>query len=116
MIMLRYMMPLMTAAVLGAATPQTLIENHQVRVIKVTDVPHEKNAPHQHQSNRVMIYLQAGRQEIVADGKKTTPEWKAGEVRWSPAGGTHTSEVVSANPVTMIELEIKKPGDPSKTA
>jgi quercetin dioxygenase-like cupin family protein len=117
MIMLRYLLPLLsTAAALVAATPETLIENDQVRVIKVTDQPHARTAPHQHQLNRVMIYLQAGRQEIVSEGKKTVPEWKAGEVRWSPAGGTHTSEVVSANPVTMIELEIKKPGDPAKAA
>jgi quercetin dioxygenase-like cupin family protein len=116
-IMLRYLLPLLaTAAALPAATPETLIENDQVKVIKVTDAPHAKTAPHQHQSNRVMIYLQSGRQEIVADGKKTVPEWKAGEVRWSPASGTHTSEVVSANPVTIIELEIKKPADPAKVA
>jgi len=117
MIMFRYLLPLLTtAAALVAATPQTLLDNDQVKVIKVTDEPHVKNAPHQHTSNRVMIYLQAGRQEIVADGKKTTPEWKAGEVRWSPSTGMHTSEVVSANPVTIIELEIKKPADPAKTA
>jgi hypothetical protein len=113
--MLRHLLPLLsTAAALIAATPETLIENDQVKVIKVVDEPHVKNAPHRHESNRVMIYLQAGRQEIVADGKKTVPEWKAGEVRWSPSGGMHTSEVVSANPVTIIELEIKKPADPSK--
>jgi beta-alanine degradation protein BauB len=115
MIMLRQILPILTtAAALAAATPETLIENDQVKVIRVTDAPHAKTAPHQHQLNRVMIYLQGGRQEIVSDGKKTVPEWKAGEVRWSPAGGIHTSEIVSANPVTMIELEIKKPGDPAK--
>jgi quercetin dioxygenase-like cupin family protein len=114
--MLRYLLLLSIPAGLLAATPETLIENDQVRVIKVTDEPHVKSSPHQHQWNRVMIYLQAGRQEITADGKKTTPEWKAGEVRWSPAGGTHTSEVVSAQPVTMIELEIRKPADAAKTA
>jgi quercetin dioxygenase-like cupin family protein len=113
--MLRYLLLLPTAAALLAATPETLLENDQVRVIKVTDAPHAKSSPHQHQLNRVMIYLQDGRQEIIADGKKTVPEWKAGEVRWSPATGTHTSEVVSANPVTMIELEIKKPADASKS-
>jgi hypothetical protein len=61
-----------------------------------------------------MIYLQPGRQEIIHDGKKTTLEWKAGEVRWSPANGIHTSEVVSDAPVTMIEVELKKPGDAAK--
>ncbi len=28
----------------------------------------------------------------------------------------HTSEIVSGSPVSIIELEVKKPGDPSKSA
>jgi quercetin dioxygenase-like cupin family protein len=107
----------LTGGMLAAAPAETLVDNDQVRVVKVTDQPHARNAPHQHQYNRVMIYLQAGRQEIVtADGKRTLLEWQPGEVRWSPASGTHTSEVVSADPVTIIEVELKKPADPAKTA
>src|ERR1051325_12047883 len=83
------------AAVFLAAQNPPVLDNDQVDVLKVTDQPHAKSAPHQHKFNRVMIYLQPGRQEITQDGKKTTLEWKAGEVRWSPASGTHTSEVVS---------------------
>jgi quercetin dioxygenase-like cupin family protein len=104
-------------AIALAAGAQTLIDNGQVRVLKVTDQPHERHAPHQHPYNRVMIYLAAGRQEIVAaDGKKTILEFHPGEVKWSPATGMHTSEVVSGAPVGIIEIEIKKPGDPGKTA
>jgi uncharacterized RmlC-like cupin family protein len=91
------------------------IDNEQVRVVTVTDQPHVKSKPHEHPFNRVMVYLQAGKQDIVtADGKKTTLTWKAGDVKWSPATGTHTSEVVSDAPVTIVELEVKKPGDPAK--
>jgi len=92
------------------AQPQTLIDNDQVHVIKVTDQPHSKSQPHEHQLNRVMVYLQPGRQEIVSGGKKTVLTWKAGEVEWSPATGAHTSEITSAAPVTIIEVEIRKPG------
>jgi hypothetical protein len=64
-----------------------------------------------------MIYLDAGRQEIVsADGKKTILEFQPGDVKWSPASGMHTSEVVTDHPVRIIEIELKKPGDPAKTA
>lgn len=95
---------------------ETLIDNDQVRVVRATDPPHVRGAAHRHQFNRVMIYLQAGRQEFVSEGKTSVAEWKAGEVKWSPAGPTHTSEIVSSEPVTMIEIEIKKPGDPARTA
>ncbi len=61
-----------------------------------------------------MVYLNSGRQEFVSGGKKTTLTIKAGDVKWSPATGTHTSEIVSDAPVSMVEVEIKKPGDPSK--
>src|SRR5947209_16735134 len=108
-------MPLVALGLIGGAglmgqTPAPLIDNDQVRVLKVTDQPHAKGKPHEHKVNRVMIYLQPGTQEITADGKKTVQHWKAGEVRWSPATGTHVSELTSDAPVTIIEVEVKKEG------
>jgi quercetin dioxygenase-like cupin family protein len=91
------------------------IENDQVRVLVVTDQPHVKTSLHKHDVNRVMIYLNAGKQEIVTEGKKADVEYKAGEAKWSPAGGMHTAEVTSAAPLKIVEVEIKKPGDPAKT-
>jgi quercetin dioxygenase-like cupin family protein len=94
-----------------------LIENDQVRVTTVIDQPHVKSALHEHTLDRVMVYLQAGQQEIIGkDGKKTVLKYKAGDVRWSPASGMHTAEITSAEPVKIVVLEVKKPGDPSKTA
>ena len=54
-----------------AAGAQTLIDNDQVRVLKVIDQPHVKTAPHEHKVNRVMVYLNAGKQEFVSSGKTT---------------------------------------------
>ena len=99
------------AGILAAADPKTLLENDQVRVIQVTDQPHTKTAPHEHKLNRVMIYLQPGAQQIQHDKGGTLLKWRAGEVKWSPASGVHTSEVMSNAPVTIIEVEIKKQGD-----
>jgi beta-alanine degradation protein BauB len=91
------------------------IDNDQVRVVTVTDQPHVKSQPHDHKLNRVMVYLQAGAQDITPQGgKKTVQRFKAGEVKFSPASGTHISEIVSDAPVTIVEIELKKPGDPSK--
>ncbi len=102
------------AAVLAAGA-QTLLENDQVRVLKAVDKPHVKTAPHEHKVNRVMVYLNAGKQEMTSNGKTNLVEYKPGQVLWSPAAGTHTAEVVSAEPLTIIEVEIKKPADPAKS-
>jgi hypothetical protein len=111
-----FLFGLSVAACLSAQTPPTL-ENDQVRVLTVTDQPHVKHALHEHKLNRVMVYLDAGEQDIITqDGKKTTLKVKPGEVRWSPATGMHTSEVTSASPLHIIEIEVKKPADPAKTA
>lgn len=112
---IRLLAPLFAAASLFAAGP--LIDNDQVRVVMANDQPHHKGAPHQHAVNRVMIYLDGGRQEIVsADGRKTILEFQPGDVKWSPATGMHTSEVVTDHAVRILEIELKKPGDLSKTA
>lgn len=94
---------------------QPAIDNEQVRVLLVTDQPHVKTPVHDHKVNRVMVYLNAGKQEMTQDGKKTVVEYKAGEAKWSMAGGMHQAEVVSTTPLRIVEVEIKKPGDSRKT-
>ena len=63
------------------------LDNDQVRVLVVTDQPHVKTPLHDHKVNRVMVYLNAGKQEMTQDGKKTLAEYNAGEAKWSAAGG-----------------------------
>jgi quercetin dioxygenase-like cupin family protein len=105
---------LVTAAGLSGQGPQVPIDNGQVRVVKVVDQPHAKGQPHEHEFNRVMIYLTPGRQEITPQGGKTAVlEFKAGDVKWSPASGIHVSEITSDQPVAIVEVELKKPGGPA---
>src|SRR5271154_6965202 len=80
-----------------------ILDNDQVRVLSVTDQPHVKTPQHQHKVNRVMVYLNAGKQEMTQDGQKTLVEYKAGEAKWSVAGGMHRAEVVSATPLHIVE-------------
>src|SRR5690349_13684444 len=94
----------------AGAGAQTLIDNDQVRVLKVVDKPHVKTSPHDHKINRVMIYLNPGKQEVISGGKTSYLEYKAGQALWSPATATHTAEVVSPDPVTIVEVELKKQG------
>src|SRR5947209_5529063 len=103
-------------AAFAAETVKTPIDNDQVKVLNVVVQPHEKTRLHQHKVNRVMIYLQAGRQDFdYQDGKKSVMKFKAGEMKWSPAGGMHIAEISSDNPVNIIEVELKKPGAAART-
>ena len=93
-------------AVEQVATP---INNEQVKVLAVTVQPHEKTRLHEHKINRVMVYLDAGRQHFEYEGKGPSDlTWKAGEAKWSPAAGKHVAEISSEKPVRIIEVELKK--------
>src|SRR6202011_2397708 len=96
---------------------RTPIDNDQVKVLKVNQAPHQKTPMHQHLMNRVMIYLQPGHQNFEHEGgRKSVLDWKAGEGKWSPAGGMHAAEITSDNPVTIVEIELKKQGAAGKYA
>src|SRR5690349_16394049 len=47
------------------------------------------------------------RQERVEDVTS-----RAEEIRWSPAGGKHTSENIGERPFRMVEVELKNAGGP----
>ncbi len=107
---------LICCATLGAIPVEpsaTLFENEQVKVLRALEKPHVKAKFHEHKLNRVMIYLQSGRQRFeYQDGRPPTVfDWKAGEVKWSPAEGMHAPEVISDDAFNIIEIELKKPGD-----
>jgi len=96
-----------------AADDRVKIDNDAVRVLNVIDQPHTPSALHRHEVNRVMIYLSSGDLTVrYQDGKVDQQHWKAGQVAWSAAGGLHISENVGAQPLHIIEIELKKP--PSK--
>ena len=56
---IRYSLLLLVS--LLAAGAQTLLDNDQVRVLKALDQPHAKTKPHDHKLNRVMVYLNSGK-------------------------------------------------------
>jgi quercetin dioxygenase-like cupin family protein len=84
------------------------IDSPQARVLLATDQPHQRSALHEHPLNRVMVYLDDGQMVFTTQsGKVETLKVKAGEVRWSPAEGPHTSENTGARPLRIIEIELK---------
>lgn len=87
------------------------IDNDLVKVLHVTQAGHIKTKLHKHDMNRVMIYLQAGKQTIEYQGAPTAHlNWKAGQALWSPKSGMHIAEITSDLPVTIVELELKNKG------
>jgi hypothetical protein len=102
--------PLLLAVHALAQTPPS-IENQWVRVLVAHQQPHVKTPLHEHKFNRVMVFLEPGREDFTYPGKPPdTMSFKAGEVQWSPAGGLHTAEITSPQPVTIVEVELKKTG------
>jgi quercetin dioxygenase-like cupin family protein len=89
----------------------TLLENDQVKVMRALEQTNGVGKFHKHDSNRVMVYLQSGKQRFTyQDGRKPeTFDWKAGQVVWSPAAGMHAGEVLD-HPFNIIEVELKNKG------
>src|SRR5947208_11798685 len=105
------------SAVMFAQDPRVPIENDSVKVLKVPVNPLDKTKLHEHKANRVMIYLQAGKQNIeYQDGKKVVLTFKPSQALWSPQAGMHIAEIISDKPVTIVEIELKKPAPATKPA
>jgi quercetin dioxygenase-like cupin family protein len=98
----------------GQATSNVKIDSPQARVLVVTEESHHRSALHEHPMNRVVIYLggcQVIRTSAAGDVQKL--EFKAGDVRWIPAEGPHTSEYIADQPFRIVEIELKnKPQSP----
>ena len=99
-------------AAAGVEPSAALFENDQVKVVRALEKAHVKGKFHEHKMNRVMVYLQPGRQRFeYQDGRPPAAfDWTQGQVLWSPADGMHSPEVVSNGDFNIIEIELKKPG------
>jgi hypothetical protein len=98
---------LLAAAALCGQNP-VVVENGWVRVVKAGNIPGQLSRPHVHLMNRVMIHLDKGTLRI--DNKETgvvrNIPFRAGEVRWDPRVGLHTSENTGGTAIRIVELEL----------
>ncbi len=96
-----------TASLASAQLP-VIVKNDWVRVVRAANVPSQLSRPHVHLINRVMIHLDRGVLRI--DNKETgiarDIPFRAGEVRWDPRVGLHTSENTGGSPIRIIEIEL----------
>ena len=83
-------------------------DNDEVKVARALEKANVQGKFHQHEMNRVMIYLQPGKQRFeYQDGRPTVLSvFKAGEVVWSPPTGMHAGTVLDHD-FNIIEVEMK---------
>ena len=102
---------LLAGAQVAAQNSQFAFENDQV------SIKEKHGQPHDHKLNRVMIYLGAGGETLhYLDGHDVVLKWGDRDIQWSPASGLHTSEMTNKNPIQLIDIGIKTPGNPAKVA
>lgn len=86
---------------------ETILENSQVRVLKVTERTGETPPLHSH-PDRVVVYLSpCAWLEETADGQQSMQSFRLGDVQWA-AATTHggiTSRVVQE--CSLLEIELK---------
>ena len=92
------------------AAEKTEIDNQWVRVIRVTQAPHEKSTLHEHPAS-VVVYLTDLHQKITTPGGKTRElKKKAHDVAYLEAV-KQSEENVSDKPIEAVIVELK-PGAP----
>ena len=101
------------------------VDNEWARVVVATSKPGPEGQMHKHDMNRVMVYLDKGAQKLrFQEGGAKDISFAAGEVKWDPKGGLHTSQNTGGAAFRVVEIELKKPGgkatysdiDPMKVA
>jgi len=101
-------MPLAVAVCLAQNQTPVAVKNDWVRVVRAANIPGQLSRPHVHLINRVMIHLDKGTLRI--DNKETGVArdipFRAGEVRWDPRVGLHTSENTGGTAIRIVEIEL----------
>jgi len=86
---------------------KVVIDNDQVRVLRVHYGPHEKSVMHEHPAS-VAVYLTDGHTKFtLADGTSQNVDGKAEDATWADAG-KHLPENVGDQPFEAIVIELKR--------
>jgi hypothetical protein len=86
------------------------VDNEFVHVVMAVEEPHQKTPLHEHQLNRLLVYLDKSDLSMTSeDGRVQRKHWKAGDIEWSLAGGRHVTENIGKSAVRIVEVELKKP-------
>ena len=86
---------------------KVLLENDQVRVVRVVTKPGEKIEMHSHPANIVYSFTGGKVKSTSPDGKSEEHERKVGQAIWSDAE-THSTENVGTAENRVLVIELKK--------
>jgi len=91
-----------------------VVDNSQVRVLKIHYGPHEKSTMHKHPDSVVTFLTDAHVKFTLPDGTSTEHTVKAGDAHWTPAG-THLPENLgdTAMDAMLVELKTKPAAKPA---
>ena len=99
---------ILAALGLLAQTPSDVkVDTPQARAVVATLKPYQPNSVGEHSMNRILVYLGPGQMTITRGGKSEKIAFKAGDVRWSPAGGAYVVENATDHPIQIVEVELK---------
>jgi quercetin dioxygenase-like cupin family protein len=84
-----------------------VLDNPQVRVLRVRIDGGQKVPLHEHSLNRVVVYLSDQRVRVTSPaGEVTEAVAKAGEVRWAGTA-RHAEENLAEKPFEVVVVELK---------
>jgi len=89
---------------------KVMLENDQVRVLRIHYNPKEKSVMHEHPAS-VAVFLTASKVKFnFPDGTATNADGKVGDVQFNDAG-KHLPENIGTTPLDVVLVELKgKPG------
>jgi quercetin dioxygenase-like cupin family protein len=108
--LLVFAMPTLRGQDIVKASPKNckvVLDNDQVRVIRVPLKPGEKLEMHSHQANIVYSLTSGKAKYTTADGKVEERELKAGQAVWSE-GATHSTENTGTTETRALLIELKE--------
>jgi quercetin dioxygenase-like cupin family protein len=85
---------------------KVVLENDQVRVLRITYAPGEKSVMHDHPASVAVFLTDADGKFTLPDGKTEDMHVKAGSVEWDK-GGKHLPESIGSKPFELILVELK---------
>lgn len=86
---------------------KVLVDNEDVRVVKNTLAPGDKDALHTHAAGWFFVDQGGTMKVVTADGTESTWAPATGESGWLEAEGLHTSENIGKAPMSFILVEVK---------
>jgi quercetin dioxygenase-like cupin family protein len=110
MLLLLALLPMAAAQDMVKVAPKNcnvLLENDQVRVVRVVIKPGEKLDMHSHPANIVYAFTTGKAKFTSSDGKSEERELKAGQAIWSDAV-THATQNSGTTESRALVIELKK--------